>query len=523
MTSYYSKEDIEKNTLINQIKYQDKEILELKTKNSILEQKNINLSSENAKLKNELVNCQIDGQNFPKIKKILEEKENELEKMTNLYENLQKEFRDYKIFVNNRYEKDITQVKLQNENNLFKVENANKIEKCNDTLYYKILELENIILKFSEEEKKKLNNLEVQHQNKMASFKKKMLDYLKNEHSNYGSSSNRQSELNSKLTILHVTELIKELEFQSNMIESLLREKEILKKKVFDMSNDIKIHVEVENCLEEKNKKFQKQLHSLSKPIKINKISYHSPVNSNLNSPQKLKFSNSRHFSTNSFSSNSKTSNLSSSSLIEASQKKILLTKELLSKEKEKENYRMKYDTAQSKLNYLDKKFGNIYKLFDTALDKIYNENLKEDVKDIFINLDDFKTCEFEKLTNEQQYGILALLIKYILPVVNQELTNNELLNKKLSKVRQKYYFNNSVNPANINYLLLSKNNPQVKNSGSNESYSTNLTSSDLANYKNGMGKKAETLGDFSYKIKKSKLKIEDTKLRLDTFSIFQN
>lgn len=39
MTSYYSKEDIEKNTLINQIKYQDKEILELKTKNSILEQK----------------------------------------------------------------------------------------------------------------------------------------------------------------------------------------------------------------------------------------------------------------------------------------------------------------------------------------------------------------------------------------------------------------------------------------------------------------------------------------------------
>ena len=125
-------------------------------------------------------------------------------------------------------------------------------------------------MKFSEEEKKKLNNLEIQHQNKMASFKKKMLDYLKNEHSNYGSSSNRQSELNSKLTILHVTELIKELEFQSNMIESLLREKEILKKKVFDMSNDIKIHVEVENCLEEKNKKFQKQLHSLSKPIKIN-------------------------------------------------------------------------------------------------------------------------------------------------------------------------------------------------------------------------------------------------------------
>ena len=80
----------------------------------------------------------------------------------------------------------------------------------------------------------------------MASFKKKMLDFLKNEHSSYGSSTNQQSELNAKLTLLHVTELIKELEFQSTQIETLLKEKDILKRKVSDMANDIKIHVQVE-------------------------------------------------------------------------------------------------------------------------------------------------------------------------------------------------------------------------------------------------------------------------------------
>ena len=168
----------------------------------------------------------------------------------------------------NRYEKDVTLVKLQNENNNFKVENANKVEKFNDTLYSKILSLENVIKTFAAEEKKKMNFIELQHQNKMASFKKKMLDYLKNEHSSYGSSTNQQSELNAKLTLLHVTELIKELEFQSTQIETLLKEKDILKRKVSDMANDIKIHVQVENCLEEKNKKFQMQLHSISRPIK---------------------------------------------------------------------------------------------------------------------------------------------------------------------------------------------------------------------------------------------------------------
>ena len=62
-------------------------------------------------------------------------------------------------------------MKLQNENNNFKVENANKVEKFNDTLYSKILSLENVIKTFAAEEKKKMNFIELQHQSKMASFK----------------------------------------------------------------------------------------------------------------------------------------------------------------------------------------------------------------------------------------------------------------------------------------------------------------------------------------------------------------
>ena len=89
--------DIEKNSLINTIKYKDNVISQLKEKVSSLEQTNLNLASENARMKSELNTHQIDTATFPKMKKALEEKESELEKVNALYLNLQKEFRDYKV------------------------------------------------------------------------------------------------------------------------------------------------------------------------------------------------------------------------------------------------------------------------------------------------------------------------------------------------------------------------------------------------------------------------------------------
>ena len=55
MQTSFNQIDTEKNTLLNQIKYQDNEITQLKAKLSSLEQTNLNLSSENAKMKNELI------------------------------------------------------------------------------------------------------------------------------------------------------------------------------------------------------------------------------------------------------------------------------------------------------------------------------------------------------------------------------------------------------------------------------------------------------------------------------------
>ena len=74
--------DIEKNSLINTIKYKDNVISQLKEKVSSLEQTNLNLASENARMKSELNTHQIDTATFPKVKKRSKKKNQSSKKLT---------------------------------------------------------------------------------------------------------------------------------------------------------------------------------------------------------------------------------------------------------------------------------------------------------------------------------------------------------------------------------------------------------------------------------------------------------
>ena len=105
MQTSFNQIDTEKNTLLNQIKYQDNEITQLKAKLSSLEQTNLNLSSENAKMKNELITHQMDSQSFPKVKKTLEEKEAERSEIRNQPKKADEKADDGSVSRNNKRDK----------------------------------------------------------------------------------------------------------------------------------------------------------------------------------------------------------------------------------------------------------------------------------------------------------------------------------------------------------------------------------------------------------------------------------
>jgi hypothetical protein len=105
-------------------------------------------------------------------------------------------------------------------------------------------------------------------------------------------------------------------------------------------------------------------------------------------------------------------------------QKKILIKNYnnkgyLIKKLKECEDYKSKYEYYKTKLDKLNNKYGNIMQLFEEVLVKIYEDKNMKYIKNIFINLEDFKQCNFETLSSEQKYSIIILIIKYLIPLIN--------------------------------------------------------------------------------------------------------
>ena len=190
------------------------------------------------------------------------------------------------------------------------------------------------------------------------------------------------------------------------------------------------------------------------------------------------------------------------------------VTKELLNKEKEKENYRLKYETAQSKLNFINKKFSNILKLYDAALENIYNNYIDKNNQNIYLNLEDFTECDFEKMNPEQKYAVLVQMINNIFPIVNKNSIESELLNEKIPKIKTKYYLgnNNSRSSNNFGYSNISV--------GDNSTYGSSTLDNFGKNSLKALKKiKMEPLSELSYR--RAKILLQDNQIRLKTFSIF--
>ena len=126
----YNKSTGKKIALLSELQTKEDKPNDLKLSIKTLEKSNLTLSVENAKLKTELIRYQVENQSLVKLKDVIEQKNTELDKLKQSYKILENEYKDYKFTSSNKYEKDVQFIKLQNENNNFKWEIANKIETC---------------------------------------------------------------------------------------------------------------------------------------------------------------------------------------------------------------------------------------------------------------------------------------------------------------------------------------------------------------------------------------------------------
>jgi len=400
----------------------------------------------------------------------------------------------------NIYDRDVSQTNIKNETLKHQNDMFLNVKKLNDILYLKNNELKKNIEELKEEEKIKLDKMEIRYNKKFDNYKRKMIEFLrKNEEAR--SKLGTQAELNSKLKVLHIQELINELEIQGVEVEDLLKERQELKLKIMELNHDLFIYKKVIDTMTKKNHKFQNKLKKISNNIKdykllslsqskydkakkiitepnensVNIKEYNITRNGSVNDKNILKIiENKDHLLTTS----------SKKSMSSFGNNKIKLKKndievnnfnkttfnflrpntnndkykikegknnEIIYKEKEK--FKDLYEFYKEKYDLIKRQYSNIFNIYNSALEKIYNEEIvKKNKENIMININEFKEFKFENMNSEQKYAILVKLINNIAPLVYKKDIEDNFFNQNVSKIKEKYNFNgiNSINSLNF-------------------------------------------------------------------------
>ena len=482
-------EAIEVTKLNNNIKILNLELVKSKKKISELEHTLLKLQKEYNELKARYFISSSKEIEYQNMKGNLQEKndiiadlEKEIIDIKRAYENDKKAF-DIK------YEHDIKKVQFLNEKLNIRNESSSKFEKLNDLLYHHVLQLENMILNFKKEEKKHLNEQELKFDKKMNKFKKKMLDFIQDGRAFKGEKSKENFKIIQKFSILNHNSLLNELEFGSLQLEDLLKQREHLDKVITQMRTDIDIHRNVEKLLVNKNKKYVDMIRTLSEKIENSGLNKKQNGNDNkkeinnqccenikmkekdiLYKKIKKSIENNKKFLERKIDMNHtqrilKIENINNQKMSLTNYKmklfqrnnsaneleymnktdqiiseKIKLQKELIKKTKEIDNLRSSCKYYKEKLKYINDRYTNILNLYDSALERIYQDN-NEDLKELYIDINDFKNCDFERLSPDKRYSITILLIKHILPLINENnLPKN--IKKKLKNTQTRFYLN---------------------------------------------------------------------------------
>lgn len=443
--------DLNKDFIINKLQKElttlSKELIKLRTENAELRSRVslINSYEANYKIAKETINEIRDQTN-----KIISKKDDEQRKLKLQIEQME-------------LEKTIEELKNNRNMTLYnqKMSVVHHIEMENNVYRDEVKDLKEKNEKLRLATKEKLESLDIINQLKFSQFKRKMIDSLKEAKNNVSKLNLEYMDLNGKITVLQNHQLLSEIEFQKEQIDNLDKENSILKKKIFDLEKDLAIHkkVEIKLALKAKNNRnndneINLKTENLSErkcknediilnnsngvtllPINdsnnfklingkniINKEKINDILNNNENKNNKIVSKSStsynnrfRYDSNNNIIYNSQSERNGS----EINFKYIKYNNLIKNKNNEIERLNIINDNLKNKLEQYVGKNKKLFLFLQESLNTFYNEcqeTLKN--KNIHVDIENIKNFNFESLKNEEKYGILVLLMKYLLPLV---------------------------------------------------------------------------------------------------------
>ena len=454
--------DLNKDFIINKLQ---KELL-------ILSKELIKLRTENAELRSRVSLINSYEQNY----KIAKETINEIRDQTNkIICKKDDEQRKLKLQIEQmEHEKTIEELKNNRNMTLYnqKMSVVHHIEMENNVYRDEVKELKEKNEKLSLATKEKLESLDIINQLKFSQFKRKMIDSLKEAKNNVSKLNLEYMDLNGKITVLQNHQLLAEIEFQKEQIDNLDKENSILKKKIFDLEKDLAIHkkVEIKLALKAKNNRNNdNEINLKTENLSEKNCKNEDIILNNSNGVTLLPINDNNNFKL----INSK--NIISKEKINDilnNNENINKNNKIVSKSSTSYNNKFRYDSNNniisnsqserngSEINFKYIKYNNLIKNKNNEIERlnIINDNLKNKLeqyigknkklflflqeslniffiecketlknKNIHVDIENIKNFNFESLKNEEKYGILILLMKYLLPLIVINYSSNNI------------------------------------------------------------------------------------------------
>ena len=411
---------IESKNLQYTILLRDNEIKALKKDNNDKKIYILNLEAEISSLRNSNVNSYNIEKKLKEYMLKSEILEKKVDKLNSDIINQQKKFEEEKRLMENLHNAEIIQLKISNEAYSQKIETTNQLIEDKKNLNQEINNLKKEIEDNNFNYKETLRKKEIKNEIKFSNLKKKMMDNINQTQSKVTELNIQYMDVSTKLTLLQNHQLLIQLEYQSQQIEELTEKKEALEKKIFELNKDIDIHKEVELSLAEKNKKLNYENQKYKKGKNENnqnenesKISFNNY--SNINNNMSLGFDENNSLNTN------------FNRLKSLEKKVITLEKKLSQKNRDYNTLKDNYDYINTKLKNYEKKYSGLFYYFEDCLNLFFNDEDIKNNKEIFVNIDSLKKCDFTIFSKEEKYTILLILMKYLLPLINSNEVGNNM------------------------------------------------------------------------------------------------
>ena len=465
--------DLNKDFIIKKLQKElatlSKELIKLRTENAELRSRVslINSYEQNYKIAKETINEIRDQTN-----KIICKKDDEQRKLKLQIEQME-------------HEKTIEELKNNRNMTLYnqKMSVVHHIEMENNVYRDEVKELKEKNEKLSLATKEKLESLDIINQLKFSQFKRKMIDSLKEAKNNVSKLNLEYMDLNGKITVLQNHQLLAEIEFQKEQIDNLDKENSILKKRIFDLEKDLAIHkkVEIKLALKAKNNRNNdNEINIKTENLSERKYKNEDIILNNSDGTLMNHYCNSNGFTLLPIHDNNNFKLINSKNIISKEKINDILNNneninknnKIVSKSSTSYNNKFRYDSNNniisnsqserngSEINFKYIKYNNLIKNKNNEIERlnIINDNLKNKLeqyigknkklflflqeslniffiecketlknKNIHVDIENIKNFNFESLKNEEKYGILILLMKYLLPLIFINYSSNNI------------------------------------------------------------------------------------------------